>query len=481
MKKLTKTNLSGAVVLLLSLALLVMAPTSATADPSIVWVGDYFPTAISADGSVVVGNSADGFYETFRWTADVGVVRLGMSSALILGSTAGTPDVSDDGNHVSATVADADSTYVTQGIWTKGEGWATSMPPIPSDGSPSSGALGSAWGLSGDGSTVTGLYWRENTDGNGSAHANTWSQSEGFAALPSPVRNCRANDLNYDGSIAVGWSERADGVWCPTVWEDGGYTVLHDENWSTEAFGISNDGNTIWGKAYNPLSNQIEAALWLRTESGWQESTLGVLPGTFAGYGLAQCNDMTEDGSMIVGYNAFDWGSGVGFVWTMEQGMVSAADYFEAEGFVLPDTYVIANLTGISNNGLVLTGFGFDRSIFPYQYTGFIATREGVTPVPDDAMVALGMRLEGNFPNPFNPSTTIALSLDRDQNVQLEVFNVAGRLVRKLQSGILSAGRHEVTWNGRDEQGQQVASGIYFARVKGNHGSTQSQPMMLVK
>jgi len=119
-----------AAVLLLSLAAFNLNPTLAMADPTLEWIGYNFPHDLSADGSVVVGNTNDNLYETFRWTPEAGVVRLGMSSIEVFGVGGGTPDVSDDGNHVSATVINADSTWVTQGIWTKGEGWDFSMPPM---------------------------------------------------------------------------------------------------------------------------------------------------------------------------------------------------------------------------------------------------------------------------------------------------------------------------------------------------------------
>ena len=98
--------------------------------PTITWTGNNYPWDMSADGSVVVGNTGEGTYETFRWTELTGEVRLGMSTSGVAPG-AGTPDVSDDGNHVSATIITADSTYATQGIWSKGIGWERSMPPLP--------------------------------------------------------------------------------------------------------------------------------------------------------------------------------------------------------------------------------------------------------------------------------------------------------------------------------------------------------------
>lgn len=75
-------------------------------------------------------------------------------------------------------------------------------------------------------------------------------------------------------------------------------------------------------------------------------------------------------------------------------------------------------------------------------------------------------RLYPSRPNPFNPSTAIAFDLPERASVRLEVFDVAGRLVRVLVDGRdLDAGRHEATWNGRDAAGRPVGSGVFFYRL----------------
>lgn len=74
--------------------------------------------------------------------------------------------------------------------------------------------------------------------------------------------------------------------------------------------------------------------------------------------------------------------------------------------------------------------------------------------------------LQQNSPNPFNPSTTIRFSLERAGDTSLEVFDLRGRQVRTLLAGTLGAGDHQVQWNGRNDDGATVASGIYFYRLK---------------
>jgi len=71
-----------------------------------------------------------------------------------------------------------------------------------------------------------------------------------------------------------------------------------------------------------------------------------------------------------------------------------------------------------------------------------------------------------NYPNPFNPTTRIAFSLSEAAFVNLRVYDVKGREVRALASGAFAAGEHAATWDGKDNFGKSVASGIYFYRLQ---------------
>jgi len=74
--------------------------------------------------------------------------------------------------------------------------------------------------------------------------------------------------------------------------------------------------------------------------------------------------------------------------------------------------------------------------------------------------------LEPCVPNPFNPSTTIRFVIPERGIVNLEVYDVSGRVVRTLSSGTLPAGRHERNWDGRDNAGERVGSGVYICRLE---------------
>lgn len=73
--------------------------------------------------------------------------------------------------------------------------------------------------------------------------------------------------------------------------------------------------------------------------------------------------------------------------------------------------------------------------------------------------------LQQNFPNPFNPQTTIGYALPVLSEVSIEVFNILGQRVAGLVQQKLPAGQYEVTWQGRNNHGQIVANGIYFYRM----------------
>ncbi len=87
--------------------------------------------------------------------------------------------------------------------------------------------------------------------------------------------------------------------------------------------------------------------------------------------------------------------------------------------------------------------------------------------------------IEGNYPNPFNPSTTISFSLPASAVVTLAVYNLKGQLVKTLLADTgLSSGKHSVIWDGLDNKGKGVSSGVYFCRL--SSGSSQACRKMLL-
>ena len=88
--------------------------------------------------------------------------------------------------------------------------------------------------------------------------------------------------------------------------------------------------------------------------------------------------------------------------------------------------------------------------------------------------------LKQNYPNPFNPTTTIPFSLEKAQRVNITVYDALGKRVITLADREFSSGLQKVTWNAKDESSKELASGIYFVRLK-SEGLTATKKMILLR
>jgi len=104
---------------------------------------------------------------------------------------------------------------------------------------------------------------------------------------------------------------------------------------------------------------------------------------------------------------------------------------------------------------------------------------ENPVAIDDPGIPALQTALLGNYPNPFNPNTTISYSLKDFSPVCVEIYNHKGQKVKTLVNEAKEAGTHSATWNGTDENGLSVASGIYyFKMISGKFSSTKKMILM---
>jgi hypothetical protein len=345
--------------LALGLLLLAGSAGSAHAQATLQTIGHGLGvTDLSYDGSVAVGNTVgDGAYETWRWVDGDpnGWQRLGSPTVPYIGAGAGSPDVSYDGTRVSATIITEDLTYATQGIWTEGVGWTELIPPMAADGTIRDNYYGSAWGLSGDGVTLSGMY-QTNSPFYGVVRP-CFSTIGGGApvALPSPTgHNARPNAVNFDGTIAVGWSEDPYGPWMGTVWRDGTYTVISPDrgpgnNVGGPAEAVNADGSVIVGQVYNEQAARFNAARWDWNGTSYDLTDLGVLPNTPQTYvARVWATSVSDDGSVIAGVNRFrDNGPAsivTGFVWTAQDGMRDIVDVMADYGISLPENQYVVSL-----------------------------------------------------------------------------------------------------------------------------------------
>ena len=101
--------------------------------------------------------------------------------------------------------------------------------------------------------------------------------------------------------------------------------------------------------------------------------------------------------------------------------------------------------------------------------------------VAADDILALETALKGSYPNPFNPSTTIKYDVAADNTpVTLAIYNIKGQKVCSLMDARIDKGSHTVVWNGTDDKGREVSSGIYFVTMK-SPGITKTHKLLLSK
>ena len=152
-------------------------------------------------------------------------------------------------------------------------------------------------------------------------------------------------------------------------------------------------------------------------------------------------------------------------------GVVEPGDYEVADLLDAERRFTVTVTEDHEIRGLDLEAYGVQVLEFP----GVSAVNEE-PPVPP----VHGLRLEQNHPNPFNPATSLRYHLARPAQVELGVYDVAGRRVAELVNEKQAAGMQEARWDGRDQQGRAVGAGIYFARLAAD-GHSRVVKMVLAK
>ncbi len=176
------------------------------------------------------------------------------------------------------------------------------------------------------------------------------------------------------------------------------------------------------------------------------------------GYGSLQALLEVYDAAIVGGDGRFSFVGG----FTEESVGATAAEYtlhFDDVGATMSTLYT-ATLTLSDRDESGIHGGGGALSDLTVYLTAFVDDGTGV---PDDGILKLA--LSPGAPNPFTERTSLMFSLPNSSGVRIEIFDIAGRLVRTLESGVLPAGEHEIVWTGRDDNGVEAASGIYFCRA----------------
>jgi hypothetical protein len=158
--------------------------------------------------------------------------------------------------------------------------------------------------------------------------------------------------------------------------------------------------------------------------------------------------------------------------------------YYEMEriGTTIPDLFSWADNDTLAH-------FGIQFFLGDIQYSGTVLIDDAAFTVTDD-VTAISLdegvilpeesKLWANYPNPFNPSTTISFDLKTLSKVQLVIYDVTGKKVKTLYQGLKPAGNHQFSWNGTNDYGQKVSSGLYFYSLIGDN-FVQTRKMVLMK
>jgi hypothetical protein len=125
-----------------------------------------------------------------------------------------------------------------------------------------------------------------------------------------------------------------------------------------------------------------------------------------------------------------------------------------------------------------IEAYDFMESVGEDASDAFFSIRSEISVEPVREVASFG--LLGNYPNPFNPMTRIEFTLDETARVYLRIYDVSGKVVKTLVQEAMPAGRHTAVWNGEDESGRTVVSGVYVCRLEAS-GKMVDRKMVLLK
>lgn len=269
---------------------------------------------------------------------------------------------------------------------------------------------------------------------------------------------------NHDGQNVSGFTIRANGEQVATVdaaTRNQDILWPHDQvtDFSVEAFNVAgasaavhDNGSTYQMRYSSATRNAIQGLLHSgdslhcnfdmpvdpgECPSGWWLTLWYNTSGQWTRYGIIARDSLSDE----------SW------IYWPDQALVNCRLVLTDSSFLQP----LGVLSDTSNLFQLVLSADDERGVMPTEY-----------------------RLAQNFPNPFNPTTTIEFSVPNAADVSLQVFNIQGQLVRTLVSARLSAGVHHVEWDGLTDSGTAVGTGLYLYRMVAND-FVATQKMILMK
>jgi hypothetical protein len=288
----------------------------------------------------------------------------------------------------------------------------------------------------------SGYYFGDNNGLLHSSNGDEWSEIEFFNS-----KNVTDVEENGDGTLFVA----AD------------YDIYLENNGSFNSFNVGLIINDIYVRNY-PNNDEVYLACG---DGGYTNYVLRVEYENGEITGLTTINifyypNRIYELSVYLVVGCKD-GGGLYLVEPQENGQVQQI----GAGLGINDVYCFEFYPIYTPNFLVGTDIGV-----------FLATN--LTSASNNELTEINATLLNNFPNPFNPTTTISFSIPNECKVDLSIYNIKGQKVKSLVKESFESGNYSVSWNGVDESGKSVGSGIYFYKL--NAGDYQKvKKMVLVK
>ncbi len=330
-------------------ALLLVGPVSAFAGATFTATGvEMIPTGMSDDASIVVGTGYFGAPNLY-YTEASGVAVIGD------GCSNGLPAISGDGGTVLGCHVDQNGNE-NAAKWLGGTSWQD----LGSEAGavPCGTSLSGAYGVNQNGSLGVGLLWRAQVC---HANAGTWDLVNGGPATVLPTLfdgpATRANAVNADGSVIVGWQDQLNGERSAAKWVNGvPELILTDAGeLNGEAMAVSADGKVIVGSGYANFGHSA----WISREGEGVSPLGGGKQGRRKRTYFAL--DVSNDGQIVVGFIRGGHFKERAFLWRDHKGVL-LQDFIVNQGAVVPDGWTLMVSSIISPDGNTIYGWGINPS-----------------------------------------------------------------------------------------------------------------------
>ncbi len=237
----------------------------------------------------------------------------------------------------------------------------------------------------------------------------------------------------------------------------------------------ADDGGYFIGAQTTPLNSDREDYLLLRLDENaellWSK-TYGGEQAEFLG---SICK--TDDGGVLITGTTYSFGAGSGDIWLVRVTASGEIGWTKTLG----TNHLESGYSGYrtTDGGYIVSGSRFSG---PDPGSWLIKLEKDPTGIeqPTNSTLPQGFWLAHNFPNPFNPITTITFHLPYSAETSLKIYDINGGEIRTLLRGNHAAGEHQVVWDGRNDSGNSAASGVYIYELR-TDGQALSRKMTLLR